>query len=234
MNDSASTSGIEQRKRRTRRALTKHARRLTIDHGLHGFTVEQVCELAGVSRRTFFNYFASKEEAIVGPPDGSHHEAFDAFRAARPGGATGLSASLVDDLVALAVELIGEFDDVDEFDDPRLVIAREPQLLGAFIGAGATADREFAELVGEREGLPAGGPADPQPDAPIWASLQSLDIPITLIRAESGMVSEPLAAEWREHLPGSTVITLAGPHNLHEAAPRELAAVLRESGAAAR
>lgn len=159
MNDSASISGIEQRKRRTRRTLTKHARRLTIDHGLHGFTVEQVCELAGVSRRTFFNYFASKEEAIVGPPDGSHHEAFDAFRAARPAGATGLSLSLVDDLVTLAVELIGEFDDVDEFDDPRLVIAREPQLLSAFIGAGETADREFAELVAEREGLPADEPA---------------------------------------------------------------------------
>ncbi len=92
---------------------------------------------------------------------------------------------------------------------------------------------EWTHHLAHLDRLPAGDPADPQPYAPIWASLQSLDIPITLIRAESGMVSEPLAAEWREHLPGSSVITLAGPHNLHEAAPRELAAVLRDLGPAA-
>lgn len=158
MTDSAKTTGVEQRKRRTRRALTKHARRLTIEHGLNGFTVEQVCELADVSRRTFFNYFASKEDAIVGAPNGPDETILEAFRLARPAGTIGLSPTLLDDLITLAVTAIGEFDDFDELDDPRKVIAREPQLLTAFIGAGETAERELATLIAEREHL---APADP-------------------------------------------------------------------------
>lgn len=158
MTDSAKPRGIEQRKRRTRRALTKHARRLTIEHGLNGFTVEQVCELADVSRRTFFNYFASKEDAIVGAPNGPDEAILEAFRLARPPGIVGLSPTLLDDLITLAVTAIGEFDDFDELDDPRKVIAREPQLLTAFIGAGEAAERELAALIADRERL---DPADP-------------------------------------------------------------------------
>lgn len=72
---------------------------------------------------------------------------------------------------------------------------------------------------------------NPHPYAAIWETLRSLQsngIPITLIRASSGMVSESLAAEWQEQLPGSEVITVEGPHNLHEAAPVELARILRD------
>lgn len=68
---------------------------------------------------------------------------------------------------------------------------------------------------------------DPYPYAPVWGSLQSLELPVTLVRASAGMVSDTLAAEWADQLPGSTVVGLEGPHNLHEAAPIELAAVLR-------
>lgn len=86
---------------------------------------------------------------------------------------------------------------------------------------------EWTHHLAHLDGLPADDPADPQPYAPIWASLQSLDIPVTLMRASSGIVSEALAAEWSEQLPGSTILTLAGPHNLHEASPRELSDALR-------
>lgn len=74
--------------------------------------------------------------------------------------------------------------------------------------------------------LPAGADGDPQPYAPIWASLQAFDAPVTLVRAMSGIVNDGLEAEWRDQLPDSTVIALDGPHNLHEAAPRELAGVV--------
>lgn len=75
------------------------------------------------------------------------------------------------------------------------------------------------------------GETHPYPYADIWETLQTLQtlgIPITLIRATSGMVSESLAVQWKEHLPESEVITIEGPHNLHEAAPTELARILRE------
>lgn len=84
-----------------------------------------------------------------------------------------------------------------------------------------------------------GAPAleDPQPYAPIWASLQTVNVPILLVRASHGLISPVLEAEWQEQLPDARVTTVSGPHNLHEAAPTELAAVvapvLRESAAAA-
>ncbi|MBL3698385.1 alpha/beta fold hydrolase [Leucobacter luti] len=69
---------------------------------------------------------------------------------------------------------------------------------------------------------------DPHPYAQIWASLQTLEAPPILIRASHGMVDAALAAEWAEQLPASRIETLTGPHNLHEAAPRELAAALAQ------
>ncbi|MDD0857104.1 TetR family transcriptional regulator [Arthrobacter alpinus] len=61
------TQGLRARKREaTRSAITARARALTAQDGLNGFTIEQLCEDVGVSRRTFFNYFPSKEDAIIG------------------------------------------------------------------------------------------------------------------------------------------------------------------------
>ncbi|MCB2223351.1 MAG: TetR/AcrR family transcriptional regulator [Actinobacteria bacterium] len=55
-----------QKKHATRKALVAAARHLTLQHGLDGVTVEAIADEAGVSPRTFFNYFSCKEEAIVG------------------------------------------------------------------------------------------------------------------------------------------------------------------------
>ena len=61
MTDSATSDGLRERKRRaTRTAITSAARALTSEKGLNGYTVEEVCEAAGISRRTFFNYFPAK------------------------------------------------------------------------------------------------------------------------------------------------------------------------------
>ena len=71
MGNSAITSGgLRERKRAaTRAAITAVARSLTAERGLSGYTVEEVCERAGISRRTFFNYFPAKEDAILGHVD---------------------------------------------------------------------------------------------------------------------------------------------------------------------
>ncbi|MCF8589395.1 TetR/AcrR family transcriptional regulator [Gordonia liuliyuniae] len=39
---------------------------LVQEHGLTETTVSEIADRAGVSRRTFFNYFASKEDAVLG------------------------------------------------------------------------------------------------------------------------------------------------------------------------
>lgn len=72
----------------------------------------------------------------------------------------------------------------------------------------------------------AGAEDDPQPYSPIWASLRALDMPVTLVRASAGVVSDELTDEWRDQLPNSSVVSVDGPHNLHEAAPQALAHIL--------
>ncbi|GAB3651946.1 TetR family transcriptional regulator [Zhihengliuella somnathii] len=67
MENSATSGGArERRKEATYEALVAHARELTMKHGLAGFTVEELAEAAGVSRRTFFNYFQTKDDAVLG------------------------------------------------------------------------------------------------------------------------------------------------------------------------
>ncbi|KXC05713.1 hypothetical protein MhomT_09500 [Microbacterium hominis] len=61
----------------TAAALRTAARRLTAAHGLNGFTIDQLCADVGVSRRTFFNYFASKENAVLGLTLRAHLEELD-------------------------------------------------------------------------------------------------------------------------------------------------------------
>jgi AcrR family transcriptional regulator len=57
--------GLRERKKvATRQALGLAAMRLAVEHGLDNVLVEDIAEAAGVSARTFNNYFASKYEAI--------------------------------------------------------------------------------------------------------------------------------------------------------------------------
>ena len=58
-------SGLRERKKAaTRQALGLAAMRLAIERGLDNVLVEDIADAAGVSTRTFNNYFASKYEAI--------------------------------------------------------------------------------------------------------------------------------------------------------------------------
>jgi AcrR family transcriptional regulator len=58
-------SGLRERKKlAVRRALSSAAVRLAVERGLENVTIEDITAEAGVSVRTFGNYFSSKYEAI--------------------------------------------------------------------------------------------------------------------------------------------------------------------------
>jgi AcrR family transcriptional regulator len=56
----------ERKKRETRRALNLAALDLVEEKGFAAVTTEAIAARAGVSARTFFNYFPSKEAAVIG------------------------------------------------------------------------------------------------------------------------------------------------------------------------
>lgn len=61
--------GLRERKKRQARAdMHRAALELVAEHGLDSVTVEMIAERAGISPRTFFNHWASKESAVLGLP----------------------------------------------------------------------------------------------------------------------------------------------------------------------
>ncbi|MCF8784996.1 TetR family transcriptional regulator [Rhodococcus ruber] len=170
MEESAtSPSGRRNRRmERTRAALVGEARALTARHGLAGFTVEELCERVEISRRTFFNYFPSKEDAVLGePPLSLTLEEEDAFVAAGRHDGDGISPTLLQDLVAVLLAQIGRTDFTREHAKQyHDIIHREPQLLPRILHNGETQLRRFAEVVARRENLP---PDDPLPRTVVYA-----------------------------------------------------------------
>ncbi|BDE61405.1 TetR/AcrR family transcriptional regulator [Prescottella equi] len=65
MTDSSALGRRERNKRRTRDALLTAARTLFAARGVAGTTVEDIADLADVSRATFFNYFPSKDGLLA-------------------------------------------------------------------------------------------------------------------------------------------------------------------------
>lgn len=54
----------DRKKALTREALLSAATRLYLAHGYDTTTVDEIAEAAGVARRTFFRYFARKDETV--------------------------------------------------------------------------------------------------------------------------------------------------------------------------
>ena len=58
----------ERKRQATRRRIEDAATDLVEKHGFADVTVEDICRAADISRRTFFNYMESKDEAVLGIP----------------------------------------------------------------------------------------------------------------------------------------------------------------------
>ena len=153
-----SADGLRERRRaETTRALIRAARRFTAEHGLAGFTVEDLCAEADVSRRTFFNYFASKDDAVLGVPLERSDAAAIARFVAGGSDSPGLSPDLLTELARLAEERWRALDIApDTVQDLFRAVEKEPRLLARLLELGAEGEQFDARLIEQRESLPSG------------------------------------------------------------------------------
>ncbi len=162
-------TGLRERKKAaTRSALGDAAWSMCVEHGLDGVTVEQIAHAAGVSLRTFFNYFSSKEEAVVAG-DMAAVGAFVWEFTARPSGEPVL--------VALREALHSIFPEHVDLDRLRQLreLRRTPALLPYLMAAYAAREQELTASIAQRCGID--GATDPYPAmaaSTITASLRAI------------------------------------------------------------
>ena len=147
-------AGLRERKKlATRQALALATVQLAIERGLENVRVEDITRAVNVSRRTFTNYFASKEEAIASVSADRFARAAQALRD-RPA-----SEPLAD---SLAEVFAAQHQAADQLDRERMAPIRmlmsSPALQGEVLKTMVAAERPLAEVIAERTGT------DPQHD----------------------------------------------------------------------
>jgi AcrR family transcriptional regulator len=142
------TSGLRERKKlATRLALHEAALRLVAERGLDRVSVDDIAAAADVSPRTFFNYFPSTDDAVIGiDPTEPARQA--AALAARPAEEPVLEA-----LRAVERQQAAEMAEETELWPLRLqVIDASPVLVGRLAAAFGASERALAAVVAERTG----------------------------------------------------------------------------------
>jgi AcrR family transcriptional regulator len=134
----------------TRLDLAFAAFELARAEGLANVRVPQIAEAIGVSTRTFNNYFASKEAAIVWPAT-LRTVRLAADLAERPAG-----ESLAEALVEVVAGLYGPHgqEGIPDgwLDGFRVLVTAEPALHGEYLKVQAAGERALAEVIGRRTG----------------------------------------------------------------------------------
>jgi AcrR family transcriptional regulator len=169
--------GLRERKKlETFRALQSAARRLVGERGLDRVTIEEIADAANVSKRTFFNYFASKEAVLVDPEPGMP-ERLAAALAGRPAAETPLQA-----LWAASISLLVE--EAPIMQALSGLIAANPGLAARQVRSFAKFQKVIVEWAAERTGC--------DPATSVYPALlaglatQVTQLTVTLWRPESG------------------------------------------------
>lgn len=140
--------GLRERKKlATRRALAMAAWRLAFERGLEQTRVEDIAAEAGVSPRTFNNYFSSKEDAMVYLAVDRAAQICAGLRE-RPSG-----ESLADALGQLFVaQYVGGRSTNEEGLAQLQRLISSQALSGAYLKALVATERPLAEAIAERTG----------------------------------------------------------------------------------
>jgi len=145
------TQSAIARKLSTRRRINVAAQELAIEHGYDGFTLDDLADAVGVSRRTLFNHVAGKEEAVLGVRPEFDPEVVERFRS---GGPTG---DLVEDLLLVLIDVLDR-DDPDRADAQRFhrLFERNPALLPRVL-------KELEQICAEAVAMASDRPGETDP-----------------------------------------------------------------------
>jgi AcrR family transcriptional regulator len=137
----------EKKKDATRKALRDAALRLALAHGPDNVRVDDIAEAAGVSPRTYNNYFSSREQAIVAAVTADREARVAAAVAARPA-SVALSAAVIEAVVDQYAGLGAQNRDRDVLS----LIAARPALRDAFLDAAGGIEDPLAVAIAGRLG----------------------------------------------------------------------------------
>ncbi|GHB38872.1 TetR family transcriptional regulator [Streptomyces cirratus] len=201
----------ERKKQRTRDALLRAALLLFLSQGYDKTTVDEITDVVQVSQRTFFRYFANKEEVAFAVQDLVESHFVAALRA-RPASEGPLTAMRNAVLVAWDTvdEAISDVVPVDLYMRGYQLIESTPALLAVHLRRSTELEERIARLVADREGLDVD--ADPRPRVAVAAFSgvmrvtgrlwgQGQDTSVAAIRrmteAYLDQIGPALAADWR-------------------------------------
>jgi AcrR family transcriptional regulator len=152
--EAAEAQGLRERKKlATKQALAFAAMQLAVERGLENVRVQDITDTVNVSRRTFTNYFGSKEEAIASLNADRFARAAEAL-AERPADEP-LKDSLAEVLTAQYAPAAGL--NPDRVKQVRMMMT-DPALQGEALKTMVDAERPLAKVIADRIG------ADPQAD----------------------------------------------------------------------
>jgi AcrR family transcriptional regulator len=161
--NTATPPGLRERKKqRTRDALIRAALELFTTRGYERTTVDEIAAAVDVSQRTFFRYFAGKEDAALAAQQLAMDHFVEALRA-RPAQEPPLEAMrrAVQEGWDTLHEVVEAVVPIELYLRMYRVIESTPVLLAAYLRSSAEAEERIARLIAQREGLDVD--TDPRP-----------------------------------------------------------------------
>lgn len=205
----------ERKKRRTHDALLRAALELFTTKGYEATTVDEIAEAVDVSQRTFFRYFAGKEEAALAVQDIAQEYFAEAVRDRPPHEAP---------LEAMRNAVLEGWDDITRIVEQVVpvelylrsyrMVESTPALLAAHLRRSDETGEAIARIIAEREGVDVD--TDPRPRVTValfsgvirvterlWVLGEdlSMDAMRDLMAVHLDAVRPALAEKWRTDRP---------------------------------
>lgn len=203
----------ERKKQRTRDALLRTALELFTTQGYENTTVDEITAAVDVSQRTFFRYFAGKEEAALAMGDMTVAHFVQAVRE-RPAHEAPMEAlrqSVLESWDTLS-DVIEAVVPVELYLRMYRVVESTPVLLAAHLRKSVEIEETVARILAEREGVDVD--TDPRPRLAVavfggvmrlterrWSTGEDfgLDAMRTLTVSYLEQVGPALSESWRTH-----------------------------------